>query len=100
MIINQLKKTKIPVIPTLCHGGLGIIEILEYVRDEFSFEVEPLLNYLYNTLFCPDKVVEYLNTSSSRYALGYGLLTGNSGALLYLCKQMNKEIQFNPLVLR
>ncbi|CAM1670984.1 type 2 lanthipeptide synthetase LanM [Streptococcus mitis] len=100
MIINQLKKTQIPVIPTLCHGGLGIIEILEYVRDGFSFEVDPLLNYLYNTLFCPDKVVEYLNTSSSRYALGYGLLTGSSGALLYLCKQMNKEIQFNPLVLR
>lgn len=99
-LIDQLKRSKIPVIPALCHGGLGIIEVLEYVQDEFYIEVEPLLNYLYNTLLCPDKVIEYLNTSNSRYALGYGLLTGSSGALLYLCKQINKEIQLNPLVLR
>ena len=99
-LIDQLKRSKIPVIPALCHGGLGIIEVLEYVQDEFYIEVEPLLKYLYNTLLCPDKVIEYLNTSNSRYALGYGLLTGSSGALLYLCKQINKEIQLNPLVLR
>ncbi|CYU82082.1 lantibiotic synthetase [Streptococcus suis] len=99
-IIEQLKRNKLPVIPTLCHGGIGVVEILEYIKDEFHVEVEPILNYLYNILFCPNQVVEYLKSSDSRYALGQGLLTGNTGALLYLFKQKNKSIKFNPLVLR
>ncbi|MGT2801271.1 type 2 lanthipeptide synthetase LanM [Streptococcus henryi] len=99
-IIKQLKRNKIPIIPTLCHGGLGVIEILEYVHDEFYNEVEPILNHLYTTLFCPAQVFEYLKNSNSRYALGQGLLTGNTGALLYLLKQKDKAIKFNPLILR
>lgn len=98
-IINQLKMIPLSSVPILCHGSLGIADILQYVKDSFPNQIEQLLFELEKAFCTPEYVLNYFKKEEGRYPLSPGLMAGKAGALLYLCKKLDPTINISPLTL-
>ncbi|KPN14195.1 hypothetical protein AKG37_08980 [Bacillus australimaris] len=98
-IIEQLKRISISRIPVLCHGSLGIVEALQYVSESFPEETAEILLEINSTFCSPEFIFDYYKNGKGRYPLSPGLMAGQSGALLHLCKYINPEIKISPLTL-
>jgi len=98
-IINQLKRIPISRVPVLCHGSLGIVEALEYVSESFPEETSDILLELKTTFCSPEYIFSYFKNGKGRYPLSPGLMAGQAGALLHLCKSLDPKIKISPLTL-
>lgn len=98
-IINQLKRIPISRVPVLCHGSLGIVEALEYVSESFPEETSEILLELKTTFCSPEYIFSYFKNGKGRYPLSPGLMAGQAGALLHLCKSLDPKIKIYPLTL-
>ncbi|MED3515152.1 type 2 lanthipeptide synthetase LanM [Bacillus subtilis] len=98
-IIGQLKRIPISRIPVLCHGSLGIVEALEYVSESFPEETSEILLEIKTTFGSPEYIFSYYKNGKGRYPLSPGLMAGQAGALLHLCKSLDPKIKISPLTL-
>lgn len=96
-IINQLKQIPLSSTPILCHGSLGIAEILQYVGKTFPEEVSDIRVKIEKEFCSPNYIYQYFREGKGRYPLSPGLMAGKAGALLYLCRQLEPTINISPL---
>lgn len=96
-IINQLKRIPISRVPVLCHGSLGIVEALQYVSESFPEETSDILLEMQTTFCSPEYILSYYKNGKGRYPLSPGLMAGQAGALLHLCKSLDPTIKTSPL---
>lgn len=96
-IINQLKRVPISRVPILCHGSLGIAEVLQYVSESFPEETSDILFEMKASYCSPEYISKYYENGRGRYTLSPGLMGGQAGALLHLCKSLDPKIKISPL---
>lgn len=96
-LINQIKTIPLSRIPVLCHGSLGIMEALNYVKESFQEEVTDILKILGSTYCSPEYIYKYYKNGKGRYPLSPGIMSGRAGALLYLCKSLDSSVKISPL---
>ncbi|MDG0819673.1 type 2 lanthipeptide synthetase LanM [Staphylococcus equorum] len=98
-IITQIKQVRLSQVPILCHGSLGIFEILQYINkdQEFEKETKDILEILRKNTCSPDFILDYYINGKGRYTLSPGLMAGKSGSLLHLCKMLEPDIHVSPL---
>lgn len=99
-LIKQLKKQAIPTVPVLCHGSLGVYGSLQYIGESFSDYTSAFLEELERSYCSPSYILDYYKNEEGRYPLSPGLMSGQAGALLYLCKLVDSTIDINPLTLK
>lgn len=98
LLLKQLKRLQLSTLPVYCHGILGIVEVLNYMKTDFSEDVYSILS---STLFKEDfsnKIYQYFKNESGRYTLSPGLMSGISGGIYYLCKS-NIDFKISPITL-
>ncbi|WP_173472100.1 type 2 lanthipeptide synthetase LanM [Eubacterium ruminantium] len=98
-IIEKLISSYIPDIPILCHGTLGIEEILEYISRDFKEETEFMLKHLNLGMCNADNIYNYFKHENGRYSLSPGYMTGQSGAICYLSKKKGLGLSVFPLTM-
>jgi type 2 lantibiotic biosynthesis protein LanM len=96
-LINQLKRIPVSRVPILCHGSLGIIEALQYVSESFPEETFEIIQEMKTTFCSPEYIFKYYKNGKGRYTLSPGLMGGQAGALLHLCKSLDPKIKISPL---
>lgn len=96
-IIEQLNRIPISRVPVLCHGSLGVAEALDYVSELFPEETSEILLKLKTTYCSPEYIYTYYKNGKGRYPLSSGLMAGQAGALLHLCKLIDPKIKVSPL---
>lgn len=96
-IIDQLNRIPISRVPVLCHGSLGVAEALEYASESFQEETAEILLKLKTTFCSPEYIYTYYKNGKGRYPLSSGLMAGQAGALLHLCRSIDPEIKVSPL---
>lgn len=96
-IIDQLNRIPISRVPVLCHGSLGVAEALEYASELFPEETSEILLKLKTTFCSPEYIYTYYKNGKGRYPLSSGLMAGQAGALLHLCRLIDPEIKVSPL---
>lgn len=96
-VIDQLKRIPISRVPVLCHGSLGIVEALQYVSESFPEETSEILQGIERTFCSPEYIFSYYKSGKGRYPLSPGLMAGQAGALLHLCKSLDPKIKISPL---
>ena len=98
-IINQIKLIPLSCIPIICHGSLGIVEVLQYVGQSFPEETSEILFKLESNFCSPEYIFDYFKNGKSRYPLSPGLMAGKAGALLHLCRSIDPTIKASPITL-
>ncbi|MBC6308474.1 type 2 lantipeptide synthetase LanM [Listeria sp. FSL L7-1582] len=98
-IIKQLRGTPISKIPILCHGSLGIIEVLNYIKIDFEEVVIAMIKELEETFCSPEYIYQYFENSKGRYPLSPGIMSGQAGGILYLSGILNSNLNISPVVI-
>lgn len=98
-IINQLKRIPLSRVPILCHGSLGIVEVLQYVGQSLPNQTSAILSRLETTFSSPEYIYSYYKNGRGRYTLSPGLMAGRAGALLHLCRSFDPTMKVSPITL-
>lgn len=98
MLLKQLKRLRITTLPVYCHGILGILEVLNYMKSDFLEDVSSILSMTSFKGDFSNEIYHYFKSEKGRYTLSPGLMSGISGAVYYLCK-LNIDFKISPITL-
>lgn len=98
-LAGQVKSIRISEEPIFCHGILGLSKILDFlVKNDFYDEVAPILLKIKSTDNFNELIYSYFQNNKARYSLSFGLMSGLSGGIYYLCGE-NIDFKISPITL-
>ena len=98
LLLQQLKRLRITTLPVYCHGILGILEVLNYMKSDFLEDVSSILFMADFKGDFSNVIYHYFKSEKGRYTLSPGFMSGISGAVYYLCK-LNIDFKISPITL-
>ncbi|MDN5852816.1 MAG: hypothetical protein L0K86_08220, partial [Actinomycetia bacterium] len=83
---------------TLCHGALGLYDVLGHVPESTTGVAQDLRTRL-ETYLTVDRLREFLESPDSRYSQGPCLMVGRAGVAWHLLTRVAGEPLPSPLAL-
>ncbi|WP_434533524.1 lanthionine synthetase LanC family protein [Arcanobacterium hippocoleae] len=97
-IVRQIASNSVSLIPVLCHGGLGVLDVLRKVAKLYP-DAQSVYDKLVESAFTEQAILSYFEMEKGRYALSPGLMCGRAGAVLYLASKHSSDHKLSALSL-
>lgn len=97
-ILRQIVSDSVSLIPVLCHGGLGVLEVLRNVARLYP-DAQCTYDMLAASAFTETGILNYFEQEEGRYALSPGLMCGRAGAIMYLANKHSSDHKLSVLSL-